>query len=205
MDNLVDFQQAPIASFIFLLTVGTSIAAFYNRDLIGQLILHPASIVRGQRLPTIFTSGFIHADWMHLLFNMIAYTSFAYLLEAHILGHWQFMVVYLGSLILSSLATVKLHGNNGYYSSLGASGAVSGIVLSFVMFVPDAELLIFGIIPMPGWLFAIAYIGYSYYASKKQYDNIAHDAHLFGALAGILLTFLVKPEVIQYLQAWLGI
>ena len=98
-------MTAPVASFIFAITVLTSIMAFSNENLYANMILHPYSVSRGQRVYTVLTSGLIHNDWMHLIFNMISYYFFAFRLEP-MLGHWQFGLLYVVSLILSDLPTV---------------------------------------------------------------------------------------------------
>jgi membrane associated rhomboid family serine protease len=199
-------RMAPVASFIFVFTLATSIWAFYNDNIYENLILHPYSISRGQRVYTLVTSGFIHADVMHLLFNMVSYYFFAFQLEAGNpgfgfvgLGHWQFGVLYFVSLILSDLPSVYKHRNDSWYHSLGASGAVSAVVFSFIMFSPLSGM---GIIFLPGIsipavLFGVLYLVYCNYASRHSRDNINHDAHFFGALSGLLLTIIMRPHSVQ--------
>src|SRR5688572_19733046 len=113
---------APVASFIFALTIACSILAFSNDQLYGKMILHPYSVARKQNVFTVITSGLIHADWMHLAFNMFSFFAFAFQLEV-LIGHWQFGLLYAASLILSDLPTIAKHKNDYRYHSLGASGA----------------------------------------------------------------------------------
>jgi membrane associated rhomboid family serine protease len=197
-------MAAPVASVIFAFTILTSIWAFSNDNAYAQMILHPYSVARGQRRYTVITSGFIHNDWMHLFFNMLSFYFFAFQLEAGNenfkgLGHWQFGLLYFVSLILSDLPTVYKHRNDEWYHSLGASGAVSAVIFSFILFQPVVRMYImplpFGI---PAVLFGVIYLVYCNYASKYSRDNINHDAHMFGALSGLLITIALNPHVVNF-------
>ncbi|MGZ3874123.1 MAG: rhomboid family intramembrane serine protease [Mucilaginibacter sp.] len=139
----------------------------------------------------------IHNDWMHLFFNMMSYYFFAFMLEAE-LGHWQFGLLYFASLILSDLPTVYKHKNDEWYHSLGASGAVSAVIFSFILFHPLTKLTILPLpIGIPSVLFGVIYLFYCNYASKYSRDNINHDAHLFGALSGLLITIALNPHIVS--------
>jgi len=191
-------MAAPVASVIFAFTIITSLWAFSNDNIYSQMILHPYSVSRGRRVYTVITSGFIHNDWMHLFFNMLSYYFFAFQLEA-VLGHWQFGLLYFLSLILSDLPTVYKHKNDEWYHSLGASGAVSAVIFSAILFNPLGKMMIlplpFGI---PAVLFGIFYLFYCNYASKHARDNINHDAHMFGALSGLLITIALYPHIVNF-------
>jgi membrane associated rhomboid family serine protease len=188
---------APVASFIFAITILTSIIAFSNENLYANLILHPYSVSRGERVYTVITSGLIHNDWMHLFFNMLSYYFFAFNLEA-VLGHWQFGLLYVASLILSDLPTVYKHKNDEWYHSLGASGAVSAVIFSGILYNPLAKIMILPIpFGIPQVLFGGLYLIYCNYASKYSRDNINHDAHMFGALSGLLITILLNPHIVN--------
>lgn len=196
---------APVASFIFAITIATSVYTFSNPALYGKLILHPYSLHQDHSTwYTIFTSGLIHADWMHLIFNMLTFYFFGFALEIIFvqasggIGHLYFAGLYLISLVLSDVPTIIRHKNNIGYSSLGASGAISAVLFSYILFYPKTELRIFFAIPMPAYLFAGLYIGYCIWASKNSSDNINHDAHLFGALTGIILTILLYPGILTH-------
>ena len=190
------FLVAPVASAIFAITVLTSILAFSNENLYSNFILQPYAVYRGQRPYTVLTSGLIHADWMHLFFNMLSFYFFAKPLEAQ-LGHWQFAFLYIVGLILSDLPTVYKHKNNEWYYSLGASGAVSAVIFSFIMFSPVSLMYIipfpFGI---PAILFGLLYLIYCNYSARVARDHINHDAHFFGAISGLLITIALKPHVL---------
>jgi membrane associated rhomboid family serine protease len=195
---------APVASILFVVTIVLSLIAFYNERIYGAFMLHPYSIARGQRVYTIITSGFIHRDWMHLFFNMFSFFAFAFQLE-YTLGHWQFALLYMASLILSDLPTISKHKDDYGYHSLGASGAISAVVFSFIMFNPMAELQIFPIpIPIKAIIFGVLYLVYCVYASKQSRDTINHDAHFFGALSGVMITILLYHEVVQIFIQQLG-
>lgn len=188
---------APVASFIFVITILTSIMAFSNDNLYGNMVLHPYSVYRKQRVYTVITSGLIHNDWMHLFFNMLSYYFFAFQLEA-VLGHWQFGLLYVASLILSDLPTVYKHKNDDWYHSLGASGAVSAVIFSAILFNPLTKMMIMPIpIGIPAVLFGVLYLIYCNYASKYSRDNINHDAHMFGALSGLLITIILYPHIVN--------
>jgi membrane associated rhomboid family serine protease len=187
---------APVASFIFAITIATSLLAFSNENLYGKMMLHPYSVYRKKNVYTLLTSGLIHKDWMHLFFNMLSYYFFAFQLEVYI-GHWQFGLLYIASLILSDLPSVAKHKNDFWYNSLGASGAVSAVVFSYIMYSPMTRLMIMPLpIPIPAILFGVLYMIYCSYASRYSKDNINHDAHLFGALCGIAITIILNPAIV---------
>jgi membrane associated rhomboid family serine protease len=192
------FAAAPVACIIFAVTIAISLFAFYNDDLYTRFILQPYNVSRGKYLYTLITSGFIHADWMHLLFNMMTFYFFAFQLEVTI-GHWQFGLLYGLSLILSDIPTVVKHKNDFWYRSLGASGAISAVVFSAILFRPlDGMSLMFLPISIPAVLFGVLYLIYCSYASKKGIGNINHDAHFFGALSGVLITIILIPQVVPF-------
>ena len=189
---------APVASVIFAITLIVTFIAFYNDNLYDKLILQPYNVSRGKYVYTLITSGFIHADWMHLLFNMMTYFFFAFQLEAT-LGHWQFGLLYMVSLILSDLPSVVKHKNDLWYRSLGASGAISAVVFSYILFNPlNSMYLMFLPIPIPAIIFGVLYLVYCSYASKQNRGNINHDAHFFGALSGVMITILLVPQIVPY-------
>lgn len=190
------WNAAPVASIIFIFTLITSIYAFNNTELFGKFMLHPYSVAKGKKLHTFLTSGLIHADWMHLFFNMFTFFFFAFQLEV-IIGHWQFGLLYIVSLILSDVPTVIKHKNDYTYSSLGASGAISAVLFSYILFKP---LSLIGVmfIPMPAILFGVLYLFYCVYMSKNSRDNINHDAHFFGALTGLILTVILVQGIFPH-------
>ncbi len=191
-------QTAPVASFIFAITIITTLLTFSNEELFGKLMMHPYSVYRKQNVYTLITSGLIHKDWMHLFFNMLSFYFFAFQLEP-VLGHWQFGVLYFISMILSDLPSVVKHKDDYHYNSLGASGAISAVVFSAILYSPMSTIRIMILpIPMPAIVFGVLYLVYCSYASKYAKDHINHDAHLFGALSGVMLTIAMHPEVLPW-------
>ena len=189
-------SSTPVASLIFILTIITTLLAFSNEELYGKFMMHPYSVYRKQNVYTLITSGFIHKDWMHLFFNMFSFYFFAFKLEQTI-GHWQFGVLYLVSMVLSDLPSVAKHREDFWYNSLGASGAISAVVFSYILFFPMTGMYI---MPIPFEIKAIffgpLYLIYCSYASKYSRDNVNHDAHFFGALSGIMITIAMYPRVV---------
>ncbi|MDQ7947573.1 MAG: rhomboid family intramembrane serine protease [Pedobacter sp.] len=188
-------HDTPVASVIFIFTVITSIYAFNDHGIYGKFMLHPYTVSKGRKLYTYITSGLIHADWMHLIFNMFTFVFFAFPLE-RIIGHWQFGLMYMLSLILSDIPTVIKHKDHFWYNSLGASGAISAVLFSYILFDPWGKILVMGI-PMPSIVFAVLYLLYSWYMAKNAKDNIGHDAHFYGALTGVIFTLVVVPDALS--------
>ncbi len=164
----------------------------------------PYSILHEKKYYQIVTSAFLHADLFHLLFNMITLFSFGSYLEKYFIltkgllpGSLYFVAIYFSSMLLGSIFTVIPHFKNPGYVAVGSSGAISGILFSFIMFFPKTPInIIFIPIPVPAYLFAIFYIAISIYGVKRSLGNIGHEAHLGGALAGIIMTILIFPDVI---------
>ena len=185
-----------------ILTVGISLYAWSNPALLDSWILDPYRTKRHNDWYRFLTSGFLHADFTHLLFNMIAFYSFGRVVEdifAYAFGPtngllW-FLLLYLGGIIISDIPTYLRHRNDPGYRSLGASGGVSAVIFSAILFNPTGGLYIFPLpFEIPGFIFGFLYLGYSYYMSQRQGDNINHDAHFYGALYGIVLTLLLLPQ-----------
>ncbi len=193
------FYNAPIATIIFAATIGLSLYTLYkNQALIGKLILHPYSLVRERRWYTLITSGMIHGDLSHLLFNMMTFYFFAFRLET-IVGSVEFLIIYFGSMVLADVSTIKKNRDNPHYRSLGASGAISGVLFSAILYVPDSSIMLFFIpIGIPAPIFGLLYLAYCYYAAKKSQDLINHEAHFWGALTGVVLTVAMQPAVLPY-------
>ncbi|WP_175633717.1 rhomboid family intramembrane serine protease [Pedobacter ghigonis] len=191
------FNIAPVASLIFVFTIITSLYAFYDHSIYGKFMLHPYSVSKGHKVWTVITSGLIHADWMHLFFNMFTFVAFAFTLE-QLLGSFKFGLLYFLALILSDLPTIFKHKDHFNYNSLGASGAISSVLFSFILFNPVSKIYImfipFGI---PAWIFGIIYLIYCAYASRNSRDGINHDAHFFGALTGLIFTIIFVPGILQ--------
>lgn len=194
-------NMAPVASIIFVFTLVTSLYAFYDQSLYGKFMLHPYSVSKGNKVFTLITSGLIHADWMHLFFNLFTFYAFAFMLE-QMMGSWQFGLMYFIALILSDLPTVFKHKDDFHYNSLGASGAISAVLFSYILYNPLSKIYIMFIpIGIPAVAFGGLYLIYCAYASKNSRDNINHDAHFFGALTGLIFTVIFVPGIIQHFIA----
>lgn len=185
--------------FIILITVAISIWAWKNSRLMNRLILWTSPVNRGQ-YDRFISSGFIHADGMHLLFNMMTLFFFGRAIEkfyTQFLGGLGFILFYLSALVVSSVPSYLKNKNNPQWASLGASGAVSAILFAFILFDPWSLILVF-FIPVPAIIFAVLYIGYSIWAEKQGNSNINHSAHLWGALYGVVLTIALEPRLVPY-------
>lgn len=155
---------------------------------------HMGSIRSGEQI-RLLSSGFLHADIGHLVFNMITLYFFAPVVVGY-LGMFSFAIIYFGSLIFGSLLTVVFHKNDYNYRAVGASGAVTGILYSAILLEPNMMLGIFFIIPIPAYLFGILYLLYSIYGMKAKNDNIGHTAHFGGAIGGFLITLATNPHLL---------
>lgn len=188
---------------IVLLTIGVSVYAFYNRKFFEKLSLKPNLVYHYKQYYRIFTHALIHADWVHLLVNMYVLYIFGGVCEGYFgvlfggKARLLFLLLYVVSIIVSSLYTVCKYKNNAYYSAIGASGAVNAVVFATIFFDPWSKLYFFGLVPIPGIVFGALYLGYSYYMGKKNVDNIGHDAHFTGAIFGLLFPILMRPSLIQ--------
>lgn len=161
-------------------------------------------ILNGEKL-RMLTSGFLHVDWMHLGFNMYALYLFGKVVVGNF-GVSYFLLIYFGSLLAGSMYSLYQHKKEFYYSAVGASGAVSGVVFSSIMLYPDMELIMLPIpIPLPGYVFGIGYLLYSIYGMKNQVGNIGHSVHLGGAIGGYILTLILKPSVIGNNTLMIGV
>ena len=201
----IDIQSAPVSAVIFIVTIAASLyGLLYNRQFVGRFLLHPWSVVHRGRWYMPITSGFLHADFMHLIFNMMTFYFFAFPLE-EIIGSTRFFIVYFGSMVLADVTCIIRNYEDPEYRSLGASGAVSGVIFSVILFAPTAQLgMLFVPVPMPAYVFALLYLAFSYFASKKNYDMTNHEAHFWGAVAGVILTVAMIPESINIFINELG-
>lgn len=148
----------------------------------------------------IITSGFLHVSGTHLAFNMITLYFFAGNIESY-LGPWAFLIIYFGSLIGGNLFSLFVHLKNDLYRAVGASGAVSGIVFAAIALFPGMKLaFIFIPVPFPAWIYGLGFILYSIYGIRSQRDNIGHEAHLGGAILGLLIAILYQPSVLEFNQ-----
>ena len=179
---------------IIVITVLTSMKGFKDYAFFERYKFQVIKILNGDKI-RMLSSGFLHADWMHLGFNMYALYLFGDIVAGS-LGVISFLIIYFGSLLTGSLYSLLFHKKEPYYSAIGASGAVSGIVYSVILLYPEMTLIMFPLpIPIPSYIFGVGYLLYSIYGMKKQLGSIGHSAHLGGAIGGFVLTLLLFPEL----------
>lgn len=192
------------ATIIFVATIVTSLLGlFVNSKIIERSLFRPYWFFRSKQYDTIYMSGFIHADLPHLLFNMFTFYFFAFALEQHI-GTVEFVLLYATGLVLSHTCTYYKHKDNPDYASLGASGAISAVLFAYIVYYPTSTLFILPFpVPIPAALFAVAYVAYSYWASSQQRGRINHDAHLCGAISGLIFVAMTDPGAYSRLASLL--
>jgi membrane associated rhomboid family serine protease len=193
-----------ITILIILVTAIISIPAFTNHKLMNAGILYPFIMQKPNQWYRFISSGFLHADWMHLLINMFVLYSFGTMVENYYSyffgsnGTWLFILLYLSSLVAASASSYYKNQHNPSYRSLGASGAVSAITTASILFAPTAKIYLYGFIALPNIVAGVLYLVYSQYASRNANDHINHEAHFYGALYGIAFTLVAKPRIFFY-------
>ena len=192
-----------VALVVFVATIAASLAGlFANRQIIERSLFRPYYFLRRRQYATAVTSGFVHADLPHLIFNMVTFYFFAFPLERQI-GPLRFAVLYILALVVSDTGTFLKHRDDPQYASLGASGAISAVLFAAIVYFPWMELFIIPIpLPIPAPLFAVAYVGYSWWSARQARGRINHDAHLGGALFGLLFVLLTDPGAYSKALAW---
>lgn len=192
---------------IIIATAILSLICFSDRGLFYKLSLSPYCIYHKNQWWRVITHGFIHADYMHLLINMLVLWSFGrnvellfVNLEQHNIisnGTNTYTVLYLSAIVFSSIYDVAKQKDNYKYNSIGASGAVSAVLFCSIFFSPWSKVYVMGIIPIPGIIFGIIYIWYSQYMNKKGGDNTNHLAHIWGAIYGFVFSIIVEPKLLS--------
>lgn len=192
-----------ITILICILTFLISYRAFTDRTLFEQLKHYPVAEYQNKEYYRFITSGFVHGSWFHLLVNLFVLWQFGGIVEHYyksifgqVMGGVYFTILYVLTLIVADLPSYFKHKNNPGYGAIGASGAVSGVVFIYVLFAPWQLLWLYGVLPIPAIIGAVAYVIWSSWASKNRNDNIGHDAHLYGALFGVVFTVAIYPEVL---------
>lgn len=192
-----------MATLIVIATVLFSMYCFQNPYIMEKYSFKPYRIHRYGEYYRFLTHGFVHADFTHLIFNML--TLYFVKDATEMIFNPFFILFYILGLVVSSLPDYFINKNNPYYESIGASGAVAASLFALVLFDPWGIVRIYFIIPVYFILLAVFYIGYSYYMGKNGRDNIGHRAHLSGAIFGIIATILYRPESIQiFIQSLLN-
>ncbi len=182
---------------LITITIIISWQGFRNSAYFDRYLFEVEKITIDKQYYRLISAGFLHANWLHLIFNMVS----LYIFSAgvgHILGVVNLCTVYFGSMLIGNLLALYIHRQHEDYSAVGASGAVSGVIFSSICFMPQAEIG-FYFIPytIPAWAFGLFFILVSIYGIKKQVDNIGHEAHLGGALAGIIISIFLSPHILK--------
>ena len=181
------------ALLILVITVVVSVAGLSAPRLIERSLLRPYLVARGSGYAGLLTSGFVHANVGHLVFNLITFYSFGFRLE-RVMGSFRFVALYFSALLVSGLGTCFKHRNDPAYASLGASGAILGVLFASIVYFPRQSLYILPVpVPIPAPLFAVGYLAFSWYSSRTNTGRINHDAHIFGALTGLAFVLLTDP------------
>ncbi len=201
-----------ITLILIVLTSGISIYAWSHPDLLDKWVFHPFSINKKNQWYRFITSGFLHADWTHLFFNMLSLYFFGEALERVFMGLFgvemgvaAYLLIYLGGMIVADIATYIKHKNDFDYRALGASGAVSAAIFASILFNPLNSICLFAFICMPGFIFGIIYLIYSYYQAERM-SGVNHSAHFYGAVFGFVVSFLLVDNAginfIQQVISW---
>lgn len=182
-------------------TVLISYKAFNNREIFDKLKFNPYLIKENKEWYRFISHGFVHADWMHLFFNLYVLWAFGKLVMIFFnlyfgnLANLYLLGLYFPALVTSSLWSYYRHNSDYSYNAVGASGAVSAVVFASIILFPEGEMgFIFIPISLPSWIFGGLYLAYTIFMARKQMDNIGHDAHLWGAVYGIAYTLIMVPN-----------
>jgi membrane associated rhomboid family serine protease len=189
-----------ITLVIIVITCIVTLTGFRNGKIVDELIFWPPAISKKHQYYRFITCGLIHADYMHLIFNMVTLYFFGTIMEAYYQGQlglqkWYYLALYIGALIVSNIPTYLKHRNDYNYRSLGASGAVSAVLFAFILLRPWQRIIVL-VFPVPAIIYGGLFLFYSAYMSRKGGDNVNHDAHFYGALFGILFTIAIRPDVV---------
>lgn len=186
---------------LIIVTAAVSIVCFNKYQLFERLSLKPYRVVQHQEWWRIITHGFVHADWIHLLVNMFTFWSFGGYIETAFeylgFGKWAFLTLYFGGMVAASISDIIRYRNAEWYTSIGASGAVSAVLFAAIFLNPWDKILLFAIIPIPGILFGVLYLAYCQYMARQGGDNINHNAHFYGAVFGFVFPILLEPRLFQ--------
>lgn len=195
-----------ITVIIIIVVSAISIYAFQKPDFLQKMLFHPYSIKHRNEWYRFISSALVHGSWLHLIFNMFTFYWFGEAVEGYVLkplygetlGGILFLLLFLVGVVIAHISTYIKYKDAAYYRSLGASGGVSAVVFCSIMFYPAQDLCLYGIICIPGFILGPLYLIYSYYQGKRGEDNINHEAHLYGAIFGILFSILIEPAVLGH-------
>ncbi len=180
---------------LILATVAVSYAGFRNPAVEAKCIFRPESILADKEYYRLVTAGFLHAGWTHLACNMVSLYLFGPILERW-LGRTDFLLIYFGAVMGGNLLSLYVHRHHEYLS-YGASGGVCGVIFAYILLFPGSEIRLYLSVPIPGWLYAVGFIVVSFIAMKQAKDHIGHDAHLGGAIVGLLIAAGLHPQAVS--------
>lgn len=203
-------MQISITLIIIIITVAVSLYTMQKPRVLNSLMMNPYLITTQGQYYRLISSGFIHRDHMHLIFNMFSFYFFGTQLEYIFneifgsLGSVHYLAIYFLGIVVSDISTVIKNRKNEHYNSLGASGAVSAVVFACILFLPLRDICIYGVLCFPGVVLGFLYLVYSFYSSKKSKDGINHDAHLYGALFGVAYCLVFYPDSLRIFLQQMG-
>ncbi len=200
-----------ITLVIIIVTAVVSVLSLNNADLFAKLKFNAYDAKHSNHWYRFFTYGLVHAGYVHLFINMLVLYSFGVIVESYFhlyfpsKAGFYYILLYLGGLILSIIPAFGKHKNDVFYNAVGASGAVAAVLFASILLYPTGKIFFFLIpVPIPAPLFGVFYVGYEYYMSKRANDNIGHDAHLWGAIFGVIFTLALKPGLLAIFLQQIG-
>lgn len=200
-----------ITYIIIFITVVISVIAFSNEEIFSKLKFNAYDVKHSNHWYRFFTYGFVHAGYVHLFINMLVLYSFGTIVETFFHNYFPgkasfyYLLLYGGGLLLSIIPAFGKYKNDVFYNAVGASGAIAAVLFSSIILYPTGKIFFFFIpIPIPAPVFGVFYLVYEYYMAKHSRDNIGHDAHLWGAIFGVVFTIALKPGLILMFFRQLG-
>ena len=190
-----------ITYLIIGITAVVSFLAFQNVSLMEKLQFNAAQVIHRKQYYRLISHAFVHVSWTHLIVNMLVLYFFGRNVESYFeyffgnKAEIYFVLLYIGGMLVSNIWSLIKHQNDYYYNAVGASGAVSAVLFTFIFLDPWEMLYLFAILPIPGIVFGVGYLIYSYQMGKRKSDNVAHDAHFLGAVFGFIFPIILKPEL----------
>ncbi len=188
-------ESIGIASLlIIIINIVFSYNGFLKKSFFEKYKFNVYEILENKEYIRLISSGFLHVSWTHLLFNIVSLYSFSQIIETS-LGSINFLLIYFGSLIGGDLLSLYIHRYHSDYSSVGASGAICGIIFACIALFPEIGIgPMFLPIHIPGWIYGLVYVLFSIYGIRSKDDNIGHEAHLGGALIGLIISIIIEPS-----------